>query len=124
MLAPLTARLSMNIAHWLERAGRAHPQRPALMRGAGVMSVYGRFARRSAALASGLARLGLKPGERVAIAAHNCPEYLEVLFVAWWGGYAIVPVNAKLHAAEIGWILAHSVARAVFASADLAGMLA
>jgi long-chain acyl-CoA synthetase len=124
MLARLATRLSMNIAHWLERAGRAHPQLPAVMCGAGVVSDYGRFARRCAALASGLARLGLAPGERVAIAAHNCPEYLEVLFGAWWGGFAAVPVNAKLHPAEIGWILEHSGARVAFASSDLAGALA
>lgn len=113
----------MNIAHWLERAGKAHPQLPAVMCGTGVVSDYGRFARRSAALARGLAGLGLAPGARIAIAAHNCAEYLEVLLGAWWGGFAVVPVNAKLHPAEIGWILEHSGARVAFASTDLAGML-
>ncbi|HEX2136143.1 MAG TPA: AMP-binding protein, partial [Microvirga sp.] len=87
------------------------------------MSDFGRFARRAAALASGLARLGLAPGDRVAIVAHNCPEYLEVLFGDWWGGFAAVPVNAKLHPAETGWILEHSGARAAFASADVAAAL-
>ncbi|HEX2726921.1 MAG TPA: AMP-binding protein, partial [Beijerinckiaceae bacterium] len=93
------------------------------MCGTAVTADYGRFARRSAALASALARLGLAPGDRVAIAAHNCREYLEVLFGIWWGGFAAVPVNAKLHPAEIGWILDHSGARVVFASEDLAGGL-
>jgi long-chain acyl-CoA synthetase len=88
-----------------------------------IASDYGRFALRSAALASGLARLGLAPGDRVAIAAHNCPEYLEVLFGAWHGGFAAVPVNAKLHPAEIGWILVHSEARVAFASGELAAGL-
>jgi long-chain acyl-CoA synthetase len=113
----------MNIAHWLERAGKSHAQLPAVMCGTRIVSDYGRFARRSAALASGLARIGLAPGERVAIVAHNCPEYLEVLFGAWWGGFAAVPVNAKLHASEIAWIVEHADARVAFASADLAAAL-
>src|SRR5215212_3341155 len=94
----------MNIARWLERAGRSHPQLPAIMSGERVTSDYGRFARRVAALATGLARLGLSAGDRVAIVAHNCPEYLEVLFGAWHGGFVVVPVNSKLHPAEMQWI--------------------
>jgi long-chain acyl-CoA synthetase len=114
----------MNIAAWLDRAGRAHPRSPAIAFGAAVTSDYGRFAGRAAALAGGLARCGLTPGDRVAIAAHNCPEYLEVLFGAWRGGFVVVPVNAKLHPAEIGWILDHAGARVAFVSADVAGGLA
>jgi long-chain acyl-CoA synthetase len=113
----------MNIAVWLERAGRAHPGLPAIAFGDAVAADYGRFARRAASLAAGLARCGLRPGDRVAIAAQNCAEYLEVLFGAWHGGFVAVPVNAKLHPAEIGWILDHAEARAAFASADLAGAL-
>jgi long-chain acyl-CoA synthetase len=113
----------MNVALWLERAGRSHPQLPAIMCGANVVSDFGRFANRAAALARGLARLGLTHGDRVAVAAHNCPQYLEVLFGAWHGGFVAVPINAKLHAAEIGWIVEHSGARVAFASADLAGSL-
>jgi long-chain acyl-CoA synthetase len=112
----------MNIAGWLDRAGRTHCRLPAIACG-DVTSDYGQFASRAAALASGLTRFGLEPGDRVAIIAHNSPEYLEVLFGAWWGGFATVPVNAKLHPAEIGWILDHAGARAAFASADLAGSL-
>ncbi len=112
----------MNIAEWLDRAGRTHARLPAIAYG-GVTSGYGCFANRAAAVASGLARFGLEPGDRVAIVAHNCPEYLEMLFGAWWGGFVAVPVNAKLHPAEIGWILDHAGARVAFASADLTGGL-
>jgi long-chain acyl-CoA synthetase len=112
----------MNIAGWLDRAGRTHSRLPAIACG-DVTSDYGHFASRAAALASGLKRLGLEPGDRVAVIAHNCPEYLEILFGAWWGGFVAVPVNAKLHPAEIGWILDHAGARIAFVSADLAGDL-
>lgn len=113
----------MNLALWLERAARTHPQLPAVALGDSVVADYGALAKRSAALSGALAGMGLKPGDRVAIAAHNCREYLEALFGAWWGGFVAVPINAKLHPAEIGWILGHCIARAVFASPDLAGSL-
>ncbi len=113
----------MNIAHWLDRAARAQPDMPAVALGHRVFADYRRLAGRAAAIATGLARAGLAPGDRVAIAAQNCAEYLEILFGAWHGGFAVVPVNAKLHVAEIAWILEHSGARAAFVSDDLAGGL-
>jgi len=108
----------MNIAHWLERAGRARPGLPAIALGGSVVCDYQRLARRAAGLAAGLARYGLKPGEHVAIYAENGPHYLEILFGAWYGGFAVVPINAKLHASEVSWILEHSVARQAFASPE------
>ena len=68
--------------------------------------------------------MGLKPGERVAIAAKNSPDYVEVLYAIWHAGLAAVPANAKLHGAELGYILEHSGARVCFASAGLDGEIA
>ena len=64
-------------------------------------------------------RLGLTPGERVAIAAKNTPAYLELLYGIWHAGLAAVPANAKLHGAELGYILEHCGARVCFASQGL-----
>ena len=113
----------MNIAHWLDRAARAQPDLPAVALGHRVFADYRRLGGRAAAIAAGLARAGLVPGDRVAVAAQNCAEYLEIMFGAWHGGFAIVPVNAKLHVAEIAWILEHSGARVAFVSGDLAAGL-
>ena len=38
----------------------------------------------------------------------NRPEYLEALFAIWHAGLVAVPVNARLHRDEIGYILEHS----------------
>jgi long-chain acyl-CoA synthetase len=51
--------------------------------------------------------------------AKNCFPYLEALYGIWHAGLAAVPVNAKLHGAEIGYILEHSGARACLASPGL-----
>ena len=49
-----------------------------------------------------------------AIAMKNCPEYLTAFYGAWILGAAVVPVNAKLHAREIAYILENSGAGVVF----------
>jgi long-chain acyl-CoA synthetase len=115
----------MNLALWLDRAGRSHPDAPALASGTRVVRCYGEAAARTARLAGALRhRWGLAPSDRVAIVARNAPDYVELIFAVWHAGLAAVPVNARLHGREIGYILEHSGARACFASADLIGDIA
>jgi long-chain acyl-CoA synthetase len=110
----------LNLALWLERAGKSHGGRPAIGYGRRVHSDYGELAERAARLAGALAqRFGLAAGDRVAIIAKNSPEYVELMFGIWHAGLAAVPVNAKLHGRESGFILEHSGARACFVSAEL-----
>jgi long-chain acyl-CoA synthetase len=110
----------MNIALWLERAGKSHAERPAIGHGPRVLKDYGAFASRVARLAGALRNTyGLERGDRVAIVAKNNPDYLEVLYAIWHAGLAAVPANAKLHGAELGYILDHSGARACFVSKGL-----
>jgi long-chain acyl-CoA synthetase len=107
----------VNLALWLHRAGLSHGDRPALGFGARVIKSYGEVAARAARLAASLrGRCGLQPGERVAVAAKNCPDYVELMFGIWHAGLAAVPANAKLHGRELGYILQHSGARICFAS--------
>ena len=115
----------MNIAAWLHRAGLEEPARPAIGHGRRAIRTYGDFAGRAARLAAALREcFMLAPGDRVAIAAHNSPDYLDVLYGVWHAGLVAVPVNAKLHGAEFGFILDHSGARAAFASPGLDGVIA
>jgi long-chain acyl-CoA synthetase len=114
----------MNLALWLERAGRSHPAAPAIGYGRRVAMDYGAFALRAARVAGALRKADLAPGDRVAIAAKNHPDYLPVLFGIWHAGLAAVPANAKLHGAELGYILDHSGARICFASKDLESEIA
>jgi long-chain acyl-CoA synthetase len=110
----------MNMALWLARAGRGDPSAPALGFGANVVATYGALAETAARLAGGLAgRCGIRPGDRVAIIAKNEPDYVAALYAIWFAGAAAVPVNAKLHGQEFGYVLEHSGAKAAFASASL-----
>jgi len=115
----------MNIALWLDRAGLAHPDRPAVGHGARVIARYGDFAGRAARLAGALRdRCGLAPGDRVVIAARNSPDYLDALYGVWHAGLVAVPANAKLHGAELGYIIAQSGARVCLASAEVEAEIA
>jgi long-chain acyl-CoA synthetase len=114
----------VNIASWLERAGRSYPELPAIAHGHETVSSYARLAARCAGLAGALrGRYGLSPGDRVVLAAKNHPDYLETLFGIWWAGLVAVPVNAKLHASEISWIIENADAPVVFVSGDLEASL-
>jgi acyl-CoA synthetase (AMP-forming)/AMP-acid ligase II len=99
----------MNLAVWVERHGRLHPDRPALADGEVVHADWRTFASSVSSVAGGLrSMLGLVPGDRVAIVMRNRPEYLEALFAIWHAGLVAVPVNARLHRDEIAYILEHS----------------
>ncbi|PWJ21357.1 AMP-binding protein [Jannaschia seohaensis] len=98
----------MNLAVWLERAAARRPRAPALHLGATCVADHAVWADRAARLAGALAARGVSPGDRVAIWAKNAPDYLVALLGIWWAGAAAVPVNARLHAAELNWILENS----------------
>ncbi len=115
----------MNIARWLESTGKAYPSLPAIGLGTRVEHDYGTLAGRVARIAGALRNdLSLQPGARVAIVARNCAEYVELLFAIWHAGLAAVPANAKLHGAELGYILEHSGARVCFASRGIGDAIA
>ncbi len=79
---------------------------------------YRALAARVAQLAGALASLGLRRGDRVALVSRNLPEYIEAMFACWWAGVVAVPVNAKLHPAELAFVLADCGARGAFVDGD------
>ena len=114
----------MNLAQLLVRAARVHPDRPAVLRGERLVWRYRELADRVARLAGHLRALGLAAGDRVAIVMRNDVAYLESLYAVWWAGLAAVPINAKLHAGEVAFILDDAGASALIASEDLADAVA
>ena len=110
----------MNLACLLERHARMQPLRAAIFEGWTLHATYGQWARRSAALAQRLQQAGLVPGDRVVLFMRNHPRYLELMWACWWAGLVIVPVNAKLHAREVEWIITNAQARWAFVTTDVA----
>jgi acyl-CoA synthetase (AMP-forming)/AMP-acid ligase II len=69
------------------------------------------------AVARGLARLGLGPGERVGILSLNRPEFVMTLLGAMRAGVVPVPINVKLPGETVAAILGDAGARLVFSDA-------
>jgi acyl-CoA synthetase (AMP-forming)/AMP-acid ligase II len=80
---------------------------------------YGDVRTRSRALAAGLEELGVDQGGRVAIVSHNAGRFLEFLYgVSGWGRVG-VPVNFRLNAEEVQYIIDHSGAEVALIDPEL-----
>jgi long-chain acyl-CoA synthetase len=114
----------MSLASLLSNAAKSLPDQPAVSIGDRRLYDYAAYGLLSARVAAALANLGLAPGDRVALAMTNNPEFLAILFAIWRAGLVAVPVNAKLHAREIADIVADCGARLCFVTTDIAAALA
>ncbi|MCC6640683.1 MAG: AMP-binding protein [Deltaproteobacteria bacterium] len=101
-------------AHYPERAAQRWPQQMALVDGA-RRRTYEELDARTARLASALLRLGLRPGERVAIVQENCIEYVEAAIAIARAGGALVPLLGALTATEHAFMVSDAEARFVLA---------
>ncbi len=108
MIVPLT------LADFLERAEHVYGDREAIVDepnppGGGLGRVtYGEFAAMARSLAAALDDLGVREGERVAIVSPNAARFLVSLFGVSVFGRVIVPVNFRLNAEEVRYIVEHS----------------
>jgi acyl-CoA synthetase (AMP-forming)/AMP-acid ligase II len=79
--------------------------------------------RRACRLANALLGLGLAKGDRVAILAYNCVEWMEIYAATAKAGLAAVPINFRLREEEIRYILEDCAARALIVQDDLLGSI-
>ncbi len=80
---------------------------------------YAEMARRAQALAAALDELGIGQGERVAIVSHNSARLLTALFGVSGSGRVLVPINFRLAAEEVRFIVGHSGARVLYIDPEL-----
>jgi len=85
----------------------------------GETTTYKDMAERVLALAAGLAEAGVGQGGVVALLSYNCPEFLETIFAANYLGAIAMPINWRLAAPEVRYIIDHSGARAIVCDASL-----
>ena len=85
---------------------------------------YAQWHVRATRLANGLLGIGLAKGDRVALLAYNCAEWMEIYAALAAAGLVAVPINFRLTPAEIAYIVQHSEARAVIAQDELADQVA
>ena len=73
----------------------------------------------SAQVAGGLAARGVRAGDVVALLSYNNLEFLATIFAANHLGAIAMPINWRLAAPELRFILEHSGARALVCGAEL-----
>lgn len=81
---------------------------------------YPQWDERASRLANALLGLGLVPGDRFAILAYNCVEWMEIYVAAAKAGLIAVPINFRLLGPEIRYIVENSESRALIVQDALA----
>ncbi len=107
------------VGSWPWRRARIDPQRVAMVQG-DRSRTYRELADRIDALASGLAADGVKRGDRVAYLGVNDILEFEVLFATWRLGAIFVPLNYRLAAPELAFLLEDCAAVALFFDVEMA----
>ncbi len=107
----------MNIGQLLTKSARTYPNNLALAYGSTKLN-YAQFASRTNRLANALHRLGIRPGDNIALLQYNNPAMLVSLFACFKAGCGAVPINFRLHPNEFAFIIDHSDAKAVIFSPE------
>lgn len=102
---------------FLEVAGHYHPQRAAICYYEQQLT-YTELLEAARRTASLLARLGVQPGDRVALLMPNIPECLIALFGTWMAGAVVVSLSPLMVAEEVSSLIAATQCRVVI-SLDL-----
>ena len=118
MTTPMTSPADMNWFAVLAHHASRTPDK-VLTVFEGETTTYGEMAGLAIGLAGGLSQHGVRQGDVVALLSYNCPEFLETVFAANYLGAIAMPINWRLAAPEVRYILEHSGARALVCDESL-----
>lgn len=93
------------ISTFLSRAATLFADRVAIIDG-DIELTFSQMMSRVERLADVLRSAGLRPGDRVAVIEVNSHRYLELYYACAQTGIVIVPINIRLSAPEVRYILA------------------
>ena len=118
-------KVALTVNDFLRRAEQIYPNRPAIIdeptqpaESWGTIT-YAEMAARARAQAAALDSMGIAVGERVAIVSHNSARLLTALFGVSGSGRVLVPINFRLVADEVKYIVEHSGARVLMVDPEL-----
>jgi fatty-acyl-CoA synthase len=94
------------LGDYFDTAAAANGDRPALIVShQAIRWTYAELQVRVTAVAAGLVRLGLRPGDRVGIWSQNCAEWVLTQFATAKAGLVLVNINPAYRAAELKYAL-------------------
>ena len=99
------------------RARKLYGRREAVVDG-DVRLTYAQFGERCDRWSAGLAKLGVEKGDRVATIAPNTHQHLEQFYAIPQMGAVIVPMNYRLAADDLAYMVTHSGAKVLCAHSD------
>jgi fatty-acyl-CoA synthase len=100
------------LSDWLDDCAHRHAERPMVLTDDRELS-YADIAAQSRRLADGLAAIGVRPGNRVAMVMANYPEFVAIKFAIARVGAIAVPLNYLYRGDELRFVLADSGCRVV-----------
>jgi fatty-acyl-CoA synthase len=100
------------------RSARRQPDKIAIIDG-DVVLTFAEFESLVDRAAAALDDNGFRPGDRIALLAHNCWQYAVLAFATARAAVVLVPINFMLTAEEIAYILGHSKVGGLLVEADL-----
>ena len=109
---------NVNLGNMLTRSAHKHPRKAALVSHEGVEQTYLQLAALSSRVARAFTKMGVRKGDHVAVLSLNCIEELIAFFGIFKLGAVAVPINARLAAPEMKWIIEHSDAMTLIYSKD------
>jgi long-chain acyl-CoA synthetase len=107
----------MNVANNLESSAFFFPDRPAVSE-AGVDVSYGQLDDHASRVATGLVKMGVRPGERIGICAPNSTDWIIFYFGVLKAGAVAITLSSVLSRDELTLLLDHSKPRFVFTTDD------
>ncbi len=113
----------MDLQQILARAVRFYPNRTAVVCGT-THFTYSGLADRVQRLCCALQELGITKGDRLAILMYNCHRYFELYYATPEIGTLAVPLNIRLSASEIAYILKDSGSNTLFIGPEFLPLLA
>src|ERR1700687_468016 len=106
-------KVPLTIADFIDRAALVFPERTAVVDEPGTPGslgtlTYRQLEARARGMAVALENLGVAQGERVAIVSPNAARFLISFYGVSAHGRVVVPVNFRLNADEVAYIVEHS----------------
>jgi len=113
---------SMNPSWWLRRWSEVCPDKHAIVCGEQAVT-YAELQREVTRTACWLQEVGIEKGDRLAVVLENCPEFLFLFLACARLGAVFVPLNYRLSADELDYLLSHSRPRVLVCSSRFADVI-
>jgi fatty-acyl-CoA synthase len=115
----------LTLTHILERSAKLFPKKEISSKMVDAIErySYADFNRRVHAVAHGLQRLGIQPGDRVGTLCWNSYRHLELYFAIPCFGAVLHTLNLRLPSDQLAFIINHAEDQVIFVDASLAPIL-